>query len=223
MQLDPRYAHAWDLTPAKAIALQKELAGAIITTDQLDEVRLVAGIDVGFEEGNTVTRAAVVVLTFPALGVVEEVVARRPTSFPYVPGLLSFREGPAILDAFASLQATPDLLLFDGQGLAHPRRFGIACHMGLLTGLPSIGVAKSRLTGRPLGALPEEKGAWLPLVDRDQVVGAVVRTRDCTNPLYVSTGHRVSLPTAVDYTLACTTRYRLPETTRAAHKLASRL
>jgi deoxyribonuclease V len=223
MQLDPRYAHAWDLTPAKAIALQKELAGAIITTDQLDEVRLVAGIDVGFEEGNTVTRAAVVVLTVPALELVEQVVARRPTSFPYVPGLLSFREGPAILDAFASLQTAPDLLLFDGQGLAHPRRFGIACHMGVLTGLPSIGVAKSRLTGRPLGTLPEEKGAWLPLFDREEVVGAVVRTRDRTNPLYVSTGHRVSLPTAVDYTLACTTRYRLPETTRAAHKLASRL
>jgi deoxyribonuclease V len=223
VQLDPRYAHAWDLTPAKAIALQKELAGAIITTDQLDEVRLVAGIDVGFEEGNTVTRAAVVVLTVPALELVEQVVARRPTSFPYVPGLLSFREGPAILDAFASLQTAPDLLLFDGQGLAHPRRFGIACHMGVLTGLPSIGVAKSRLTGRPLGTLPEEKGAWLPLFDREEVVGAVVRTRDRTNPLYVSTGHRVSLPTAVDYTLACTTRYRLPETTRAAHKLASRL
>lgn len=222
MQLDPRYDHSWDLTPAEAIALQKELAASITTTDQLGEVRLVAGIDVGFEEGNTVTRAAVVVLTFPTLELVEQVVARRSTSFPYVPGLLSFREGPAILDAFAGLQATPDLLLFDGQGLAHPRRFGIACHMGVLTGLPSIGVAKSRLTGRPLGALPEKKGAWLPLIDLEEVVGAVVRTRDRTNPLYVSTGHRISLLTAIDYTLACTTRYRLPETTRAAHKLASR-
>jgi deoxyribonuclease V len=223
MLLDPRYTHSWDLTPAEAIALQKALAAAVITRDQVGEVRLVAGIDVGFEEGNTVTRAAVVVLTFPELELVEQVVARRPTSFPYVPGLLSFREGPAILDAFASLQTPPDLLLFDGQGLAHPRRFGIACHMGVLTGLPSIGVAKSRLTGRALGALPEEKGAWLPLIDREEVVGAAVRTRDLTNPLYVSTGHRVSLPTAIDYTLACTTRYRLPETTRAAHKLASRL
>ncbi len=222
MQPDPRYAHPWNLTPAAAIALQKELAAAVIVADELGEVRLVAGVDVGFEEGNTITRAAVVVLTFPGLALVEEVVARRPTSFPYVPGLLSFREGPAILDALAGLQASPDLLLFDGQGLAHPRRFGIACHIGLLTGLPSIGVAKSRLTGRPREPLPEEKGAWTPLYDREELVGAVVRTRDRTNPLFVSPGHRVSLATAIAYTLACTTRYRLPETTRAADKLASR-
>lgn len=222
MQLDPTYAHPWNVTPAEAIALQKRLRAALVTEDRLDEVRLVAGIDVGFEQGNTLTRAAVVVLTFPGLAPVEEVVARRPTSFPYVPGLLSFREGPAILDALSRLQATPDLLLFDGQGLAHPRHFGIACHMGLLMNCPSIGVAKSRLTGRPAGPLGEEKGSWQPLVDREEVVGAVLRSRTNVRPLYVSVGHRVSLPTALHYTLACTTRYRLPETTRLADRLASR-
>jgi deoxyribonuclease V len=221
MELDPRYTHPWDVTPSEAIAIQKRLAAAVITSDQLEGVGLVAGVDVGFEAGNSITRAAVVVLTFPDLEEVDRVLARRPTDFPYVPGLLSFREGPAILDALSRLATTPDLLLIDGQGLAHPRRFGIACHIGVLTGLPSIGVAKSRLAGRPRGPLPEEKGAWQPLYDRDDVVGALVRTRSRTNPLYVSIGHRLSLPAAIHYTLACTTRYRLPETTRAAHRLAS--
>jgi deoxyribonuclease V len=221
MQLDPTYAHPWNVTPAEAIAIQKRLRQALITVDTLGKVRLVAGIDVGFEEGNSVTRAAVVVLTFPGLEPVEEVLARAPTQFPYIPGLLSFREGPAVLDALGQLESTPDLLLFDGQGLAHPRRFGIACHIGLLANRPSIGVAKSRLTGHPVGPLAEEKGAWQPLLDRGDVVGAALRSRDRVHPLYVSAGHRISLPTALDYTLACTTRYRLPETTRLAHQLAS--
>jgi len=221
MQLDPTYAHAWDVTPSEAIAIQKRLRAALIVEDRLDEVRLVAGVDVGFEEGNTITRAAVVVLSFPGLEPVEEVVARRPTTFPYVPGLLSFREGPAILEALGRLQSAPDLLLFDGQGLAHPRRFGIACHIGLLTNSPSIGVAKSRLTGRPAGPLGDDKGDWQPLVDKGEVVGAVLRSRTNVRPLYVSAGHRVSLPTALRYTLACITRYRLPETTRLADRLAS--
>lgn len=222
MQLDSTYTHPWDVTPAEAIALQKRLRTALVAEDRLGEVRLVAGIDVGFEQGNMVTRAAVVVITFPELEPVEEVLARMPTTFPYIPGLLSFREGPAIIEALSRLQATPDLLLFDGQGLAHPRRFGIACHMGLLTNCPSIGVAKSRLTGRPAGPLGAEKGSWQPLVDREEVVGAVLRSRKNVRPLYVSAGHRVSLPTALHYTLACTTRYRLPETTRLADRLASR-
>lgn len=221
MQRDDFSQPVWDLTPAEAIALQKRLAAAVSTRDEAGEVRLVAGVDAGFEDGNRVTRAAVVVLTFPELEPVEQVVARRATSFPYVPGLLSFREGPAILDALGKLAHVPDLLLFDGQGLAHPRRFGIACHIGVLTGLPSIGVAKSRLAGHPGAPLPAERGAWVPLVDRDEVVGALVRTRSGVKPVYVSIGHRVSLETAIAYTLACTTRYRLPETTRAAHKLAS--
>jgi deoxyribonuclease V len=147
-------------------------------------------------------------------------VVREPTRFPYVPGYLSFREVPAILGALASLDSPPDLILCDGQGLAHPRRFGLACHLGVLTGLPTIGVAKSRLIGTHV-EVPQHKGAWVPLLDDDEIIGAVLRTRDGVQPLYVSVGHRVDLSTAIDFVLRCTTRYRLPETTRWAHKLAS--
>lgn len=210
----------WDLTPAEAIALQRELAPQVVREDCLGVVRRVAGIDVGFEAAGAVTRAAVVVLDFPSLGVVEQAVARRPTTFPYVPGLLSFREAPAVLAAIEGLSGPPDLILYDGQGLAHPRRFGIACHLGLLTGIPSIGVAKSRLVGRfePPGP---ERGAWSPLEDRGEVIGAVLRTRAGVAPLFVSIGWGVSLATAIHWVLACAPRYRLPETTRQAHRLAS--
>ena len=192
----------------------------MIAEDRLGDVRRVAGIDVGFEQDGAISRAAVAVLDFPELRLVESAVARLPTSFPYVPGLLSFRETPAVLEALGRLSERPDLLLCDGQGYAHPRRFGLACHLGVLTGLPSIGVAKSRLIGTH-GALPEQKRAWVPLLDGDETIGAVLRTRSAVAPLYVSIGHRVSLPTAIRWVLACTTRYRLPETTRHAHRLAS--
>lgn len=213
--------HPWDATPAEAIAIQKRLAAAVVREDRLGEVTGVAGVDVGFEQNNTITRAAVVVLAFPSLKPLDQAIARRPTTFPYIPGLLSFREGPAILDALAALETEADLLLFDGQGLAHPRRLGIASHIGVLADTPAIGVAKSRLTGHPREPLPPEKGAWVRLWDKDEVVGALVRTRTNVNPVYVSIGHRISLESAVHYTLACTTRYKLPETTRHAHRLAS--
>jgi deoxyribonuclease V len=161
------------------------------------------------------------VLDFPSLKLREKAIARLPTSFPYIPGLLSFREGPTILEALAKLEQWPDLLLFDGQGIAHPRRLGIASHIGLLTDTPSIGVGKSRLRGHAREALGNEKGAWEFLWDKEEVVGALVRTRTGIKPLYVSIGHRVGLQTAVEYVLACTTRYKLPETTRWAHRLAS--
>ncbi|MFW6068040.1 MAG: deoxyribonuclease V [Chloroflexota bacterium] len=201
--------------------IQIRLAEKVVDEDVLGPVELVAGIDVGFEDNNTVTRAAIAVLTFPELALVEKSVARLPTSFPYVPGLLSFREGPAIMQAFEGLSALPDLLLFDGQGVAHPRRLGIASHIGVLKDAPSVGVAKSRLWGRAREPLGPEKGAWTPLWHGDEIVGAVVRTRTNVKPLYVSIGHRVSLQTAIEYVLACTTRYKLPETTRWAHRLAS--
>lgn len=215
-----RFTHPWGLTPAQARAVQVEGRRHVVTEDRLGEVRRVAGIDVGFEEGGAVTRAAVAVLDVPSLAVIESAVARLPTRFPYVPGLLSFREIPAALEALARLSAPPDLLLCDGQGLAHPRRFGLACHLGVLADLPSVGVAKSRLTGIH-GSLPEPKGAWVPLLDGGETIGAVLRTRAGVAPLYVSIGHRVSLPTAIRWVLACTPRYRLPETTRRAHRLAS--
>lgn len=212
--------HSWKLTPAEAIALQKELMQGVERIDRLPAIRHVAGVDVGYEEGGRVTRAAVVVLSFPELEPVESVVARRPTEFPYVPGLLSFRELPAVLAALVGLKAAPDIILCDGQGIAHPRRFGIASHLGVLLDVPTIGVAKTRLVGRHAEP-PDVKGAWTPLLDGEETIGAVLRTRAGVKPLYVSIGHRVSLKTAIALTLACTTRYRLPETTRQAHRLTS--
>ena len=148
--------------------------------------------------------------------------AREITGFPYVPGLLSFREAPAVLKAFERLRIMPDLLLYDGQGIAHPRRCGIASHVGLLLDLPSIGVAKTRLTGEH-GPVPAAKGKWTPLTDNGETIGAVLRTRAKVKPLFISIGHRVSLETAISYVMACVSRYRLPETTRWAHRLASGL
>nr|VFK13074.1 MAG: Endonuclease V [Candidatus Kentron sp. LPFa]VFK13273.1 MAG: Endonuclease V [Candidatus Kentron sp. LPFa]VFK24277.1 MAG: Endonuclease V [Candidatus Kentron sp. LPFa]VFK66096.1 MAG: Endonuclease V [Candidatus Kentron sp. UNK]VFK70262.1 MAG: Endonuclease V [Candidatus Kentron sp. UNK] len=213
----------WDATPGEAREIQERLRHRVITRDALGAARYVAGIDVGFERNNTITRAAVAVLTFPALELHQQAIARRATSFPYVPGLLSFREAPAVLDALEKLRATPDILLCDGQGIAHPRRLGIASHLGVSTDLPSIGVAKSRLFGVH-GPVPEEKGRWTPLLAGQQdneVIGAVLRTRERVKPLYISIGHRVCLDTAIEYVMACVTRYRLPETTRWAHRLAS--
>jgi deoxyribonuclease V len=212
--------YAWAQTSQEAIALQQTLREQIIPTDQLGEVRLVAGVDVGFEDDGQTTRAAVAILSFPDLQLQEQVIARRPTSFPYIPGLLSFREIPAVLDALAKLKSTPDLLLCDGQGIAHPRRLGIASHLGLIVNLPTIGVGKSLLVGKH-GEVPDEKGKWTPLQHQNETIGAVLRTRPGTKPLYISLGHRISLETAIDYVMRCTTKYRLPETTRFAHKLAS--
>ncbi|TAM44713.1 MAG: deoxyribonuclease V [Gammaproteobacteria bacterium] len=210
----------WPRTVAEARALQEALRGRVVTADRFGKVSHVAGVDVGFEDDGAVTRAAVAVLSFPELKPIEHAIARQPTRFPYVPGYLSFREIPAVLAALKQLKIKPDLLLCDGQGLAHPRRFGLACHLGLLTNIPSIGVAKSLLIGEH-DRLPQKKGSRVPLRDGDEIIGAVLRTRDSVKPLYVSVGHRISLETAIDYVLRCTTKYRLPETTRAAHHLAS--
>lgn len=211
---------SWPTTFKEARAVQEQLRDRVICENTLGPVRTVAGVDVGFEDRGQTTRAAVAVLRFPQLELVEQAVVREATRFPYVPGYLSFREVPALLSALASLPAQPDLVLCDGQGLAHPRRFGLACHLGVLTGLPTIGVAKSRLVGSH-AEVPRHKGAWVPLYDGAEIIGAVLRTRDGVRPLYVSVGHRVDLSTAIDFVLRCTTRYRLPETTRWAHKLAS--
>lgn len=220
-----RRLHAWDLTPKEAMALQARLRDRVERADRIGEVRRVAGVDVGFEQDGRITRAAVAVLDFPALALADRAVTRVATSFPYVPGLLSFREIPAVLAAFERLRATPDLILYDGQGIAHPRRFGIASHLGLVLDCPSIGVAKSRLIGTH-PTPPDRRGAWTPLVDAgeshgSEIIGAVLRTRKGVKPLYVSIGHRVSLETAIAWTMACCTKYRLPETTRWAHRLAS--
>jgi deoxyribonuclease V len=215
-----KITHSWDLSPSEAIALQGKLRQKVVLFDQFTPPERIAGVDVGFESNGKITRAAIAVLDFPGLEPVEQVIAREPTRFPYIPGLLSFREVPTILKAFEELTQLPDMLLCDGQGYAHPRRFGLACHLGLLLDIPAIGVAKSRLIGKH-EALPVEKGAWVPLIDKEETIGAVVRTRTGVNPLYISTGHRVSLQSAIYYVMAATTRFKLPETTRAAHRLAS--
>jgi deoxyribonuclease V len=212
--------HPWDVTPKQASDIQRRLRSALEQRDRLSTVRRVAGVDVGFKQGGSITRAAVAVLSFPALNLLEYKVVEQPTRFPYVPGLLSFRELPAVLSALSGLTQLPDLILCDGQGYAHPRRFGLACHLGVLLDIPCIGAAKSRLIGCH-GVLPPEKGRWVPLTDGEETIGAVLRTRDRVRPLYVSIGHRICLATAVDYVLACCPRYRLPETTRQAHRLAS--
>jgi deoxyribonuclease V len=214
--------HRWDVTPKEAAAIQQELRDEIVRVDQFPTLHRIAGIDVGFEQDKKISRAGVVVLDFPSLDVRERVIDRLPTSFPYVPGLLSFREVPVILKALGKLDPLPDLLFCDGQGLAHPRRMGLACHLGLATGLPSIGVAKSRLIGEY--KMPGDKrGDWEPLIEGEEVIGAVVRTRTNVKPVFVSIGHRVSLETAIELTLRCTTRYRIPQPTRLAHQIASQV
>ena len=212
--------HGWPTDVASAREVQETLRSQVIREDALGAVRYVAGVDVGFEDKGRTTRAAVAVLEFPGLALHHQAISRSPTRFPYIPGYLSFRELPAVLQALDRLTVMPDLLLCDGQGLAHPRRFGLACHLGVLTDMPSIGVAKSRLIGVHDDP-PKEKGQWVPLMDKGETIGAVVCTRNNVSPVYVSLGHRISLPTAIDYVLGCTTRFRLPETTRWAHRLAS--
>ncbi|MFN2186468.1 MAG: deoxyribonuclease V [Anaerolineae bacterium] len=212
-------SHRWDLSPTEAKALQLELAERVITETTFDpsEVQTVAGVDVSIRKG--VARAAVVVLKLTDLKPVDCAVSEAPATFPYIPGLLTFREGPIVLRALERLTIWPDLLIFDGQGIAHPQRIGLAAHMGVILDHPSIGCAKSRLTGSH--AEPgDEVGDWEPLTDDREVIGAVVRSRAGVKPLYVSIGHRVNLTTAIDLVLQCTRGYRLPETTRYAHRVA---
>lgn len=212
--------HAWDLTPAEAMALQQRLRREVVREGRIAALRSVAGIDVGFEQNGRAARAAVAVLSHPGLELHAKSLARLPVTFPYIPGLLSFREAPVVLQALEMLEEAPDLILYDGHGLAHPRRFGIACHVGLLTDIPTIGVAKRRLVGhhRPV---EDRAGAWQPLVDQGETIGAVLRSQPHAPPLFVSIGHKISLDTAVEVVLSCTRHHRLPEPARWAHRLAS--
>lgn len=207
------------VNPQEARALQERLARRVIRTDQWGPVRRVAGADVAFPRNTGEARAAVVVLGFPDLDLREWALAATAIPCPYMPGLLGFREAPAILAALRKLRRPPDLILCDGQGIAHPRRLGIASHLGVVTGLPTIGVAKSRLTGEH-GPLGPDRGSRAPLMDGGEVVGVVLRTRSRVRPVFVSIGHRVSLEAAVSMVLRCTPRFRLPEPIRQAHRLA---
>lgn len=211
----------WDGTPAGARLLQKELAGRVSLADDFPPLRLLAGVDVGFEEGGSITRAAAVLVDAKTLQPLAEALARVPTSMPYIPGLLSFRELPAVLQALAELPRMPDLILCDGQGIAHPRRLGIAAHLGVVTGLPTIGVAKTILCGSH-AELGPCRGDQVDLVHQGEVIGTVLRSKDRVRPLIVSPGNRVSLASAPRLVMDCVTRYRLPEPTRLADRLASR-
>lgn len=208
------------LMPRAAMALQDKLRHEVIHADQFTRINTVAGVDVGFPAQGRRARAAAAVFEFPSLRFITARVAQRRTAFPYVPGLLSFRELPAILDALAKLPEKPDLILCDGQGYAHPRRFGIACHLGWWLNCPTIGVGKSLLIGTH-AVVGARRGEWAPLRDGAETIGAVLRTRPGVKPVYVSTGHRVSLATAIELVLACAPRFRLPEPIRHADHLAS--
>lgn len=213
------HLHDWNITPAEAIELQKKLAAEVISNRPIDmfSVRLVAGVDVSVKEN--LSQAAVVILRYPELDVIETVLAKQPTPFPYIPGLLSFREGPVLEEAFQKLQHEPDVFIFDGMGIMHPRRIGIASHMGVWLQRPTIGCGKTFLLGYYDEPAPE-RGAWSLVHHNGDVIGAVLRTRTGVKPVYISPGHLADLPTSLDLVLRCTPKYRLPEPIRQAHNAA---
>ena len=221
----PESLHAWDVTPKEAIAIQNRLASRVSHEAETENFRFVAGADIsifpaGRGRGAVRYCSGIIIWDMKNSTIVETQTAGGELAFPYIPGLLSFREVPTILEALEKVQHAPDVLMCDGQGYAHPRRFGLACHLGMLLDMPSIGCAKSRLCG--VHSTPDEKrGSRARLTDKDELIGTVVRTRDKVKPVYVSVGHKVDLQTAVKTVLACTAGYRLPEPTRQAHKLVS--
>ncbi|HID56736.1 TPA: deoxyribonuclease V [Candidatus Poribacteria bacterium] len=211
--------HPWDVSPQEAMRIQNRLKGQVIARDEFDlrSIERIAGVDIGFR-GN-VAKAAIAVLEFPSMEILDYLVEEREVSFPYIPGLLSFRETPPLMAAFEKLETEPDVIIVDGQGIAHPRRFGIASHLGLILDKPTVGCAKSRLYGRHRE--PGKKAGSIEyLYDKDEIIGAAVRTRDNVKHVYVSVGHKVSLETAVKLVLECCRGYRLPEPTRQAHLIA---
>jgi deoxyribonuclease V len=214
--------HSWDLSPSEAVALQNELRQEVEIQPLGFEPRLIAGADLSFNIGSDTVHAGIVVLSFPELEVVEECGVVTQATFPYVPGLLSFRESPAILDVWSKLKNKPDVLVLDGQGTAHPRRMGIACHIGLWLQIPTIGCGKTLLCGR-YENLGEKRGDFAPLVHRKEVVGAALRTKDKVNPVFISPGHLCDLDSALSLILRCNGGLKIPEPTRRAHLFVNRL
>lgn len=211
----PKINHSWNLTESEARLLQLELAAKLIMEDQLNEIHLVAGVDVAYMKHSDKSVAAAVILDANTLEVIETVTAEDHVQFPYIPGLFSFRELPPLIKVFSKINHTPDLIVCDGQGYAHPRRFGLACHLGVIFDAPVIGCGKTRLLGEH--KQPDtERGAVAPLFDNGEVIGNVLRTQNGINPIYVSIGHRISLTTACEWILKLSPKYRMPETTRQA-------
>lgn len=211
--------HSWQLSVAQAQALQRQLAGQVLKQGEVANPRYIAGVDISTEKGQEVATAAVVVLNYPELKLVETKIIQDKLGFPYIPGLLSFRESPLILGACEQLTITPDLVLADGQGLAHPRRFGLASHLGLLLDTPAIGCAKSLLCGTHRTPEPEA-GSYADIIDKGEIIGVALRTRPGTNPVYVSIGHKIDLAMAIRWVLNCCRGYRIPEPLRLAHLAA---
>jgi deoxyribonuclease V len=221
-----RYSHRWDLSPKDAIALQNRLAKRIRLRNgvRYRDIRIIAGADVSYSKATDHCFAAVVVLTFPELSVVEEATHVCKAPYPYIPGLLTFREAPPLIRAFARIRTIPHVLVFDSQGIAHPRRMGLATHLGILFDLPSIGCAKSRLWGH-YGEQPSTLGgSWIALRDnRNRIIGCVLRTKRGCRPVFLSPGHKVTLALARKIILGTVIHYRIPEVTRIAHLRANRL
>jgi deoxyribonuclease V len=220
VSVDTKRIHRWNIGIAEARALQQRLSRQVVAQGEVAAPRLIAGVDVAAGGRGRPAKAAVVVLDYPGLQPVEVVVEPGELELPYIPGLLSFRECPLLLQAFARLSCTPDMIMVDGQGMAHPRRMGLACHLGLFLEVPTIGCAKSRLCGQHQTP-DEEAGSYTELYDDEEVIGAVVRTRTGVKPVYVSSGHRISLPNAIHWVLQCGKGYHLPEPTRLAHLAAA--
>lgn len=208
--------HSWNVTPKEAAAEQLKLAGQVEITEFRGKISLVAGTDLSYDRANDMLFAAVLVFSFPDLELIETQSTIAKSTFPYVPGLLSYRELPPLLECFRKLRNVPDIVLCDGQGIAHPRRFGLASHLGILLKIPTVGCAKSRLTGS--GNEPGlEKGKWSPLNDEGEEIGRIVRTRTGVKPMYISVGHLCDIETATEVTIKCCIKYRQPEPNRLAH------
>jgi deoxyribonuclease V len=211
--------HTWQLSVAEAVEMQHRLAVQVLRSGGVAHPHYIAGADLSVSRVGRAATGAVVVLEYPDLSLVEARVISGEVDFPYVPGLLSFREAPLVLKAFQALEIKPDLVLVDGQGVAHPRRIGLASHLGLFLDTPTIGCAKSRLCGSHQ-APGAEPGEYVELVDNREIIGVVLRTKVGTNPVYVSVGHKIDLPTAVHWIMGCCKGYRLPEPLRLAHQAA---
>lgn len=216
--------HKWDVSPEEAVEIQNNLRDKIITENEHGEIRYIGGADISCNRLSPVGYAVVVVMTFPDLEVVEEKFVKAEIKFPYIPGLLAFREAPILLKAFEKLKIEPDLIIFDGQGIAHPRGMGIASHLGIILNKPTIGCAKSKLFGtyKEPGNNEGDFSYLYSPQEADNVIGAVVRTKSNTKPVFVSIGHKIDLPTSIKFILKCTKGYRIPEPTRIAHNLVSK-
>ncbi len=214
--------NSWNLTPKEAVEAQKEWRSLVRIQALTQTVNTIAGADISFNRFSEVIYSGIVVLSLPDLRIIETASVRSTAKFPYVPGLLSFRETPSFLECWEKLKTKPDVLMLDGQGIAHPRRLGIACHVGLLLDLPTIGCAKSILVGRH-GELGPEAGSSSPLIDKGEVIGVALRTKKNVAPIYVSPGHLIDLDAAIELTLRSVTKYRQPEPTRQAHLLVNQL